>query len=80
VLATRERAPLPSYTDEEEESVARNVERIKYYKDKGGSHATLVTETMAKTLDVLPSKDRIKFLYAVTVLLALTLGRSSTSR
>ena len=68
------REELPSYTAEVEDSVVRHAEALKRREDEGGSTASLVVNTLTKTLNGLPDKDRIKFLYAVTILLALALA------
>lgn len=72
--SARERDPLPRYTEEEERSVVEHAEAIKRYKDKGGSHANLVTDTLANTLDVLPRQHRLWFALAVCGLVALAMG------
>lgn len=66
--------PLPSYSDAVEDSVVKHVEALKRHEDEGGSTANLVVNTLTKTLDGLPSQDRIKFLYACVALLAAALG------
>jgi hypothetical protein len=73
-LQQARREPLPSYTEEEEKSINRSVERLDYYEKRGSAHANLVVNTLTKTLNGLPDKDRIKFLYAVIVLLLAMLG------
>jgi hypothetical protein len=71
--AARKGGPLPSYTDEDEQSVVKHVEALKRHEEKGGSSANLVLNTLNRTLDGLPKQDRIVFLLALTVLGALAL-------
>lgn len=66
--------PLPSYTDEDEQSVVKHAEALRRHEAKGGSSASLVITTLNRTLDGLPKQDRIWFLLALTVLGALALA------
>ena len=66
--------PLPSYTDEDEQSVVKHAEALRRHEAKGGSSANLVLNTLNHTLDGLPSKDRIWFVLALVALAALALG------
>lgn len=68
------RPSLPGYTDEVEDSVVKHVEALKRREEEGGSTAKLVVTTLTKTLDGLPSQDRIWFLISLVVLLALALA------
>lgn len=68
------REPLPSYTDEDEQSVVKHVQALRRHEVKGGSSADLVVATLHRTLDGLPKQDRIWFLLALTVLGALALA------
>lgn len=64
-LAEARRDPLPSYTSEVEDSVVKHVEALKRRQDEGGSTANLVIRTINRTLDGLPSNDRIWFVLAL---------------
>jgi hypothetical protein len=73
-LAEVRREPLPSYTDDVEDSVVKHVEALKRRQDEGGSTANLVVDTLTRTLDGLPSNDRIWFVLALVALAALAMG------
>jgi hypothetical protein len=73
-LAAVRREPLPSYTDDVEDSVVKHVEALKRRQDEGGSTANLVVDTLTRTLDGLPSNDRIWFVLALFALAALAMG------
>jgi hypothetical protein len=74
------RRELKSYTDDVEDSVVKHVEALKRREDEGGSTANLVVDTLTKTLNGLPDNDKIKFIWAIVVLLLGAIGGFVTLR